>query len=869
MATTLARTLNWEQVSEDLDIHYLVDSASKVIAPLGPISEFAARSPWAGLEQESFEQTARRFKDICDVELFPNDSVLQSARNQGEIDLNFLEEGIRQWLGNHSLELPLNAAEQFCRAALMQNMPPSNLIILPEVKRLAKKLSAFKFQMKARKSVKTLSHRFEQIGCEWALRDLNRHMIKWCKLFLDESQAVWSMPYREEGFYRAWQKMASLDPALTLEARKQIKNLPNEADIALKEALSQLGIPHSETQEYLEAHLLALPGWAGMMLWCSQQQIKESSLVSDYLAVRISMEQCLMKPYLPLPRQRTEEDVNMESLIAAWIHWGNFPINAWSGLPLAEQKARLNLAWQFDKIIRSRLWLEAWEKTYENQLMKKIASKQQISDQKKPSLAQFVFCIDVRSEPFRRQLERKDCFETFGAAGFFGMPIETCKLDNEHSHSSLPVMQKPQIKVKEFLPESQYKPFHQKLQAVHSLNGTFKTMKHNLPASLLLPEISGPWLGMQTLARTIIPRSAGLLFKKLLDKWFMKPEAELTLDRIHTPKSELPVGFSEEEKVDYVEQALKMIGLTDHFAPLVVICGHGSHSTNNPYAASLDCGACGGASSAFNARVLAALCNLPNVRQPLKARGISIPKDTVFAAAEHITTLDELHWVYLPKLSETAEAAFTRIQAVLPMVSEEANAERVSKLPNLKVNCKNPKMEAERHSEDWSVVRPEWGLAGNAAFVIGERRLTEESNLGGRVFLQNYNWKKDKDGSLLAGIIAGPATVCQWINLQYYASSVAPHYYGSGNKATQTVTSGIGVMQGNASDLLTGLPWQSVMESDEKLYHAPLRLLVVIQAPEEYVERLLNQDRTFQQKVQNGWLRLSSIDREGNWKSWS
>ncbi|MDP4083221.1 MAG: Na-translocating system protein MpsB [Bacillota bacterium] len=871
MTTTLAKTLNWEGLPEELSptIHDLVKSASKVIAPLGPISKFAARSPWVGLEQQTFEQTARRFKEICDIELFPNDSVIQSARDQGEIELNFLEEGLQQWIDKHSFELPRKVVEHFCRAALTQGDLPSKLLELPEVKRLGKKFSGFKLKLKEKQLVKPHSQRFEELGGDWALRDLNRHMIKWCKLFLDESQAVWSMPNREEGFYRAWRKMAPYDPDLSAETRRQIKSLPEEADTALKEALSKLGILHSENQEYLEAHLLALPGWAGMMLWRTQQQINESSLLTDYLAVRISMEQILIKPYFPFPKQRTEEDHHIESLMAAWLHWGGFPIHAWSQLPLVEQKARLTLAWQFDHVIRSRLWLEAWEKTYEDQLMKKIILKQNTSNQKKPVLAQFVFCIDVRSEPFRGKLESAGSFETYGAAGFFGLPIETSKLGNNHSHSSLPVMLKPQFKVSEYLPEYQYKKFSQRMQAVNSLKDTFKTMKHNLLASLLLPEISGPWLSLQTLMRSFLPRSTGPIFKKLHEAWTQKLDVELTLDRIHPSKTELPVGFSEEEKVHYVEQALKTIGLTDHFAPLVVICGHGSCSTNNPYASSLDCGACGGTSSSFNARVLATLCNLPNVRHLLKEGGISIPSDTIFVAAEHITTLDELHWVYLPQLSSKAEVAFRRIQTILPKVSEEAIAERLPKLPNLKVTYKNTKAEAVRLSEDWSEVRPEWGLANNAAFVIGDRKLTQECNLEGRVFLQNYNWKKDKSGSLLANLIAGPATVCQWINLQYYASTVAPHYFGSGNKITQTVTAGIGVMQGNASDLLTGLPWQSVMQSDQKVYHAPLRLLVVIQAPTEYVERLLNQDRTFRQKVQNGWLRLACIDPEGNWKRWS
>ncbi|MBS4162349.1 DUF2309 family protein, partial [Klebsiella pneumoniae] len=144
-------------------------------------------------------------------------------------------------------------------------------------------------------------------------------------------------------------------------------------------------------------------------------------------------------------------------------------------------------------------------------------------------------------------------------------------------------------------------------------------------------------------------------------------------------------------------------------APLVVICGHGSRSTNNPYASALDCGACGGASGAFNARVLAALCNLPSVRQRLRSDGIFIPDDTVFAAAEHITTLDELQWIYVPELPAKAQQAFDRINSALPDVSRTVGAERLGELPQL--GYKNPRHEVERFAEDWSEVRPEWGLA--------------------------------------------------------------------------------------------------------------------------------------------------------------
>lgn len=863
---------NDQDVSGNLPVDEMVGRASRVIAPLWPLRTFVAVHPWAGLEHLTFEEVAERFRDSRGLDLFPPMAMFHEALRKGELSPRKLEERFGKWLNEEAHSIPRKEAERLCRGLLWHENVPREVMNSLEMKRLAVRMKHAKTlpdRLPVR-CVRTKSAILEAQGEPRFARALDRHMIKWCKLFLDEGQAAWGMPFRESGFYCAWRKLACHDPSLSRAERGRIKQTPANAEDALKQALFNLNVPRPDMERYLEEHLIALPGWAGMLLWRSQKSGQEYRLLTEYLAIRLSTEWALVAPRLPLQETcDADHDAELLPWIGAWLHWGGWTCEQWFGMSPEERFIRLDFARRFAWMVRPRLWLEAWEDTQEEKLRETISATQ-TNGHARRAAAQLLFCIDVRSEPFRRHLEREGPFETFGCAGFFGLPIRT-RLPDGHVHAACPAIVEPRHEVREQLPSAGSQTYLWAESAKLSVARVFKKMKQGLVTSLLLPEMSGPWLGLYMLARNAAPERVIGSIHRWRKRSAGKMKTHLTLDLERTcGDSGLPTGFSLEEKVNYVGSLLRSIGLTSAFSPLVVVCGHKSETANNPYASALDCGACGGAAGGLNARVFAELCNREEVRRALAGQGIVIPEETVFIAAEHSTTVHELRWLHVPELSPAARDAFALLQDRLRAVTRKVNLEQLAKLPGAGAAGRDPVAEAHRRAADWSEVRPEWGLAGNYAFVIGRRHLTESCNLEGRIFLHSYDWREDPDGNLLMNIAAGPVTVAQWINLQYYASTVAPHIYGSGNKATQTVTAGIGVMQGNGSDLLAGLPWQSVMASDREWFHSPLRLLVVIEAPRPYMVKLLEGNPEFRRKVSNGWLRLVSIDPvSGIWERWT
>ncbi|MDG2088196.1 MAG: DUF2309 domain-containing protein [Arenicellaceae bacterium] len=753
---------------------------------------------------------------------------------------------------------------------------------------------------------RTLSDWLDDLTDSVIVTTIDEQMIKWVSSFVDEGMAGWAMPDKRLGFYSAWRELAQLDASGRLlginDFSAKVAALPEDPNSAILLSLKALQIPEARWTDYLTRVLAQLSGWTGVIRWRGlnpEDPIQKACPIDivHYLAVRLFYETELtgiqarrewnVDGNLPAITQHLENRSDVPAALVSQNKqavcrdgWRLFHLLQFLGfdMELAREMTKENamtmLGWLdgFPAELHSPVWLEAYEDSYRDNLLSKLAENR--SDDRSASkrpLAQAVFCIDVRSEPFRRHFEQAGSVETFGYAGFFGIPMNHRSYDKDESFDLCPVLLKPSNALLELPREGQQQALENYASGSRWQqfgDHLFHKMKHSPVASFLLVDVLGIFFSVGLLGKTMLRRPYKLLMQAL-SRWFVLPVATkitVGVEKGEPPQVtgqpiELTRGYSVEQQATFVENGLRTIGLTENLGRFIVLCGHGSTSDNNPYYAALDCGACGGRPGDPNARTFAAMGNHPDIRIELAKRGLNIPDDTWFLPAKHDTNSDRISLYDLQDVPASHQDDLNTLRLAFKEGGEQQALDRCSRIPGTPngMTAKEAYAHVEARGFDWANPRPEWGLSGNAAFIIGRRTMTKGIDLGGRCFLHSYDAESDPEGAILEKIMTAPLVVGEWINMEHYFSATDPWNYGSGSKVIHNVVAGVGLMYGAQSDLATGLPLQT-MNNGEIHNHEPMRLLTIIEAEPNIIGAIIGKHDVLQQFFHNEWVNLVAFN---------
>lgn len=774
MTETTIDTLHGEALAK------AADQAVRAIPPAWPLTATVAVNPFLGQISETFEQTSARLARICGVRLALPRAHYAGKINKGEITDEDLMAALQSSAAAKGLDLSA--------LKLALTTEPQPAVSLPTIAELAAQAT----------------------GKDWPGL-VSERVGAFAAGFFDQGQALWAAS-RRNGLYAAWRAFATHDLTPEILGLKgfsiHVDETPETPQGAIERAAVSLGLG-AEPGTYFHQLLLTLGGWAQYarhIHFKAEVEGRTDTTALELLAIRLVFEEALYARH-------------KAAIEGQWQR-----IRRIHAEPILIER---------DTVIDGILQLAA-ERAAQRRLSATLAAPSAAKVVELRPMLQAAFCIDVRSEVFRRSLESIDpAIRTLGFAGFFGLGASHKGFASDVPEHRLPVLLKPSVFTCSAVDHDEEADRQARFgaRAVRAW-GRFKLAA---VSSFAFVEAMGPVYAGKLLRD-------GLGFGKGRGPDKAKPR--------------FAAGLDLDTRAVFAEAVLKAMSLTEGFARYVLISGHGANVVNNPYASALHCGACGGYAGDVNARLLADLLNDAEVRRKLVEEGITVPADTVFIGGLHDTTTDSITLFEEDLAHDIRAEDLVRIRQWLRQAGQLTRAERARRLP--RATAENVMARAK----DWSEVRPELGLAGCRAFIAAPRARTAERSLEGQAFLHDYVWSRDEGFKVLELILTAPVVVASWISLQYFGSSVAPSLFGAGNKLLHNVVGGIGVVEGNGGNLRAGLPWQSVHDG-EGFVHEPLRLTVAVEAPKEAISDILRRHPQVRALFDNGWLSLFAIDDQG------
>ena len=796
-----------------------VTQACQRIAPTWPLDQFIAVNPYWGFVEQPIAQAARQLGQLSGTPLVMPRSFYRAQWQAGRLTRDHLQSAIANARSDCTGDELIDALSLLNRNAA-DGLPKPMLVTA------------------VADSQRDLSH-----AMAWA--DFVTHQIsQHCAAYFDVSQAAWN-PERV-GLYASWGRQLSRDHSTALLMgytgfNQKAAALPQDPRALIAAATKALGLNPDQCADYYTALLMSINGWAS---WCAYERWQarlgtvpgktDNDDIIELLAIRLGWEWLLL------------QDSHNSQIAIKWR-----AVSAMNYWP----EARFNAENRHDWLLQNAL-----ELAYQQPLCHGLMSAATVPSQ--PTV-QAVFCIDVRSEVFRRALEASCAtVQTRGFAGFFGLFISYSPTGTVLSRPQLPgLLASSRCVIDECDSKSLGEVIAKKRRQGLQWRSTLQNFRSTASSGFSFVETCGLLYAGKLLKNTLPSQATPHTVEQT---GLSGDEIMATRPRLQN----LPGASAQAELQSRCDMAVFILGgmgLAKDFARIVLLAGHGSQTANNPHAAGLDCGACGGQTGEVNARALAALLNDADVRAALVSKGIIIPDTTWFLGGMHNTTTDELALYDTDLLPASHAADLQQLTATLKLAGQKARAERAPTLGLAHLASKAAQLEAsiKSRANDWAQVRPEWGLANNAAFIVAPRTRTQHLNLAGRAFLHDYDHTQDPELGVLTLIMTAPMVVTNWINMQYYASVVDNAKYGSGNKVLHNVVGGrLGLFEGNGGDLRIGLPMQSLHDGSQ-WQHTPLRLSVFIEAPTAAIDSIIAKHAVVKNLVDNQWLHLFQMQPGG------
>lgn len=644
--------------------------------------------------------------------------------------------------------------------------------------------------------------------------------------YLDQGISIWNFPVHENGFLASIRELEK-NSLISFFKTKRVKDLLIKDETDIMKLLSIVVGKEELFEQYLFDQQFAHSGWSGMV-----------SVIED------NPNGLIDKKSISL-----EELIRFELLLeidALDDHFGE----VWSplGFKIDHSLIRSNQLELDDESFEVRkIWQEAYEWTYYDSVLNGLQVASLTEQNSTTTSFQALFCIDDRECSIRRHIEEQDPFcKTFGTAGFFNVEFYFQPENSDFRTKVCPAPLTPKYLIRE------KENTNRKKQDFH-----FGKHSHGLISGWLMTHTLGFWSALRLFFTVFRPSSSASSVSSFRH---MDKHSLLTIEHVNGEMTEdgLQVGFTIAEMADRLEGLLRSIGLTDHFAPLIYVIGHGSSSVNNTHYSGYDCGACSGRPGSVNARVISHIGNDSRVRKLLIDRGIVIPDETQFVGALHDTSRDEIMYYDLKVLSdvnfEKHQHNAKNFENALSNNAKERS--RRFMVINTKADAKKVHEQVKLRTISLFEPRPELNHATNTLCIVGRREFSEQLFLDRRSFLNSYDFSKDKDGKFLLNILNAVAPVCGGINLEYYFSRVDNQKLGAGTKLPHNVMGLIGVANGIDGDLRTGLPSQMIE------VHDPLRLMVIVEQDPNIVLETIQKNPATYEWFKNDWVKLAAVHPE-------